>query len=204
MERNSVKYYIDTEFIETPGHIELISIGIVCEDGREYYAVNTDADISKASDWVKKNALERMPEYCKEYGDLRAYRYSKGDKALMPIPPQDPKSIADIKKELLQWCGQNNNVPEKCEFYGYYADYDWVVFCWIFGTMMDLPSGFPMYCRDLKRMLDSNPFLYNEKWKQENCPDPEGEHNAMVDAKWNQKLHKAILLTMSKDSTYSV
>jgi hypothetical protein len=40
------------------------------------------------------------------------------------------------------------------EFYGYYSDYDWVVFCWLFGRMNDLPKGFPMYCRDLKQMLD--------------------------------------------------
>jgi hypothetical protein len=40
------------------------------------------------------------------------------------------------------------------EFYGYYCDYDWVVFCWIFGKMNNLPKGFPMYCRDLKQTLD--------------------------------------------------
>ena len=39
-------------------------------------------------------------------------------------------------------------------FYAYYADYDWVVFCWVFGKMIDLPEGFPMYCRDLKQMID--------------------------------------------------
>jgi hypothetical protein len=40
------------------------------------------------------------------------------------------------------------------EFYGYFADYDWVVFCSLYGTMMDLPKGFPKYCRDLKQMFD--------------------------------------------------
>jgi len=32
------------------------------------------------------------------------------------------------------------------QFYGYYCDYDWVVTCWQFGKMIDLPKGFPMYC----------------------------------------------------------
>lgn len=40
------------------------------------------------------------------------------------------------------------------KFYGYYSDYDWVVFCQLFGQMMDLPTGFPMYCRDLQFMKD--------------------------------------------------
>jgi hypothetical protein len=39
-------------------------------------------------------------------------------------------------------------------FYGYYCDYDWVTFSWIFGKMIDLPNGFPMYCIDLKQILD--------------------------------------------------
>jgi hypothetical protein len=36
------------------------------------------------------------------------------------------------------------------EFYGYYSDYDHVALSWLFGRMIDLPNGFPMYTRDLK------------------------------------------------------
>ena len=35
-----MKYFYDTEFIEDGSTIELISIGVVAEDGREYYAVS--------------------------------------------------------------------------------------------------------------------------------------------------------------------
>ena len=31
-----------------------------------------------------------------------------------------------------------------------------------------------------------------KEWKQEHCPDPEGEHNALIDARWNLKLYKKI------------
>ena len=41
------------------------------------------------------------------------------------------------------------------KFYAYFADYDWVVFCWLFGKMIDLPKRFPMYCIDLKQELDN-------------------------------------------------
>lgn len=33
-----MKYFLDTEFHEDGKTIDLISIGIVAEDGREYYA----------------------------------------------------------------------------------------------------------------------------------------------------------------------
>lgn len=211
--RNKVMYYIDCEFIELPerkkvvpvqeamtgGETELItlpatiiliSIGIVDSRGREYYTVNTEADISEASTWVRENVLEKMPEYDKSYRDLRGYKFGKDYTHPTLGKPQEKKTIQDIKKELLFWLGQENNVPEECEFWGYYCDYDWVVFCWIFGTMMQLPKGLPMYCRDLKQLMDSA--LLDKEWKQTNCPDPEGEHNALIDANWNKKLHKAI------------
>lgn len=45
-------------------------------------------------------------------------------------------------------------VPKNIKFHAYYADYDWVVFCWLFGRMIDLPKGFPMYCVDIKQIMD--------------------------------------------------
>src|SRR5574338_756367 len=118
------RYFLDTEFIEYPNTIELISIGIVCEDGRKYYAISSEFDEAKANDWVLKNVIYKLESL-----------------------PRKP--LTQIKKELLEFI-----TGEHIEFWGYYSDYDWVVFCWIFGTMMELPNGYPMYCRDLKQLLD--------------------------------------------------
>ncbi len=51
---------------------------------------------------------------------------------------------------------------EKPEIWAYYADYDWVALCQIFGTMLELPDGWPMYCRDVKQLCDErgNPRNY--------------------------------------------
>ncbi len=95
------------------------------------------------------------------------------------------KSIKQIKQEIIDFVGN-----EKPEFWGYFCDYDWVVFCWIFGKMIELPDNFPKYCLDLKQEM----FMLNldKEWKRKNCPDPEGEHNALIDARWNRQLHTAI------------
>ena len=34
----------------------------------------------------------------------------------------------------------------------YYADYDWVALCQLYGRMLDLPGRWPMFCRDLKQL----------------------------------------------------
>jgi hypothetical protein len=78
-----------------------------------------------------------------------------------------------IASDLIEFMG------EKPEIWGYYADYDWVALCQLFGTMMDLPKGWPMYCRDVKQICDShgNPTLPEQKNQ---------EHNALADAFWTK------------------
>lgn len=70
-------------------------------------------------------------------------------------------------------------VGEKPEFWGYYSDYDWVLFCQLHGSMIELPSHYPMYCRDLIQLMDER------RIKKEDFKSQEGvEHNALADARW--------------------
>jgi len=165
-----MKYFFDTEFIERGAEhpIDLISIGIVTHDGREFYAINGDCDFSNASDWVKDNVLIHLPPKNHRTWQHPDQEMGKGQYV----------SRALLKTQITQFCD-----PErygKPEFWAYYADYDHVALCQIFGTMMDLPKGFPMYTRDIKQWCDSlgNPQL---------PPQLKGEHNALDDAKWNRE-----------------
>lgn len=53
-------YWFDTEFHDDGRHVELISIGVVAADGREYYAVSADYDPSKASEWLRAHVLPQL------------------------------------------------------------------------------------------------------------------------------------------------
>jgi len=172
-----MKYYIDTEFIEAPNTIDLISIGIKCEDGRTFYAESTCFDERKASDWVMENVIAKLRWYKK-------VDCGKGwCNAHLGIKIYEVFGTLDlIRDSLLTFIGD-----DEPEFWGYYADYDWVVFCWLFGSMIDLPKGWPMYCRDLKQLADE-PIFPKAKY-----PEPKGEHNALVDAIWNEKFHKYLI-----------
>lgn len=170
-----MKYFIDTEFIEDGKTIDLISIGIVCEDGREFYAENSEADLSKASDWVKENVIVHLCSKVPPEKISEAWIENGGGSwgGLL--------NREELRAEIINFC--NPETFGKPEFWAYYADYDWVVFCQLFGTMMDLPTGFPMYCRDIKQECDR---LGNPK-----LPDQEGsEHNALADARWNRDAHR--------------
>src|SRR5690348_5312162 len=55
------RYFYDCEFIEDGRLIDLVSIGVVDERGREYYAVSTQFDESRAGAWVRKHVLDKLP-----------------------------------------------------------------------------------------------------------------------------------------------
>lgn len=166
-----MKYFIDTEFIESPGSIRLIQIGIKCEDGRSYQAISQEYNFYDADDWVVNNVI--IPLYTKTvHGDNRNHYNARY------FHHYYGKSIEIIKEEIDIFVGDDP------EFWGYFSDYDWVVFCWIFGKMIDLPDRFPMYCKDLKQSLDES--------GKERLPDPEGAHDALIDAEWNEKLYHHI------------
>lgn len=147
-----MKYWFDTEFIEDGKTIDLISIGIVDEGDRVLYCVSNEFDIHKAkvSPWIRDNVLAHLASESKVW-----------------------ISRAKIRQAVLEFCS------EKPEFWGYYADYDWVVLCQLFGRMIDLPKGWPGYCRDIKQWCDT---LGNPKLPEQG----KGEHHALVDAKWNK------------------
>lgn len=152
-----MNYFFDTEFFENgpTNPIVLISIGIVAEDGREFYAENGDADLRLAVEgnpWLKDNVL---PHLRKEFS-----RYET------------------IGPAILKFIGMDTEP----RFWAYFADYDWVVFCQLFGRMVDLPPSFPNLCRDLKqemlKMGMSRPVI-------EGCGPA---HNALSDARWGKAL----------------
>lgn len=144
-----MRFWFDTEFFEDGRFIDLISIGVVSEDGRTYYAETwMCGETARKSDWLRDNVLPHL----------------KGKE----------KYRSQIASELVEFMGK------KPEIWAYYADYDWVVLCQLFGNMIDLPKGWPMYCRDVKQLCDS---LGNPKLpKQESA-----EHDALADALWTKQ-----------------
>ncbi len=55
-----MKYWMDTEYIERMHSLDLISIGLVAEDGREFYAESSEVDWTKASRWVLEHVRPKL------------------------------------------------------------------------------------------------------------------------------------------------
>ncbi len=148
------RWFLDTEFHEDGKTIDLISIALVSDKGDEFYAVSTEFDESRCDDWLQSNVLCQLPDR------------------------QDPTwmsrdEIADaIKNLLLQDEGE-------IEIWAYYADYDWVAFCQLFGKMINLPAFLPMFCLDLKQEM------HRRGIPRGRLPLQAGSsHDALEDARW--------------------
>lgn len=263
-----MKYFIDTEFLEgpqqekfpislfrkqTPNTIDLISIGIVAEYGREYYAISNDFNLEEAWNrfdwkhdlgeepvkvyWLRENVLKPIFNELYSKSENDGFIYNKWSlfkngfsfKNLKLLINHYGKTNRQIASEIRNFVYLENKdkggelflgnfIPNEYpepEFYAYYADYDWVVFCWLFGKMIDLPNGFPMYCKDLKQMMDDKAmsFLDTDLYRLDikdidfdvtksnsysdylsaiknhsKFPKQENEHSAIDDARWNKEL----------------
>src|SRR5262245_55770195 len=121
-----MRYWYDTEFMEDGKRIVLLSIGMVAQDGRELYFENGAADRSNANDWVKENVLPSLSK-CRLDHDPRC-----------ECPVRQPVIIG---MHLREFCDPVQYGDP--ELWGYYSAYDHVSLCQIFGTMMDIPAGWP-------------------------------------------------------------
>lgn len=122
-----MRYWYDCEFLEDGKTIAPISIGIVAEDGREYYAVNNDApfDRVRVHAWLMANVVPNL-------GPLSQW-----------LP------LATIREEVRHFfLGRNEHV----ELWGYYSSYDHILLSQLFGRMIDRPKGLPMWTNDVQQV----------------------------------------------------
>jgi hypothetical protein len=131
-----------------------VSIGIVDETGtREYYAVSTEFDPDRAVPWVRRNVLDKLPS------------------------PASPlwRSRSRIRDEVLDFLTEG---PGQVELWAWYAAYDHVALCQLYGSMTALPRALPRFTRDLRQLWDEvgNPTLPKE---------PDDQHDAVADARHN-------------------
>ena len=121
-----MRYFYDCEFIEDGRTIDLVSIGVVAEDGREFYAISTEFDPSRAIDWVKRNVLDKLP--------------SPADRAW--------RSLARIREDLLAFLLEPG---ESIELWAWMSAYDHVALAQLWGDMRALPRAIPRFTHELRQ-----------------------------------------------------
>lgn len=183
-----MRYYLDTEFNENVHPIDLISVGIISQDDREWYGVHRDyvrypmyehegrpADnypiIHSCNDWVKKNVL---PVLFQQNGPGKAATWFTGDDVKM-------------RDAIVEFVGDDQSP----EFWAYYGDYDWFLLTRLFKSFDKMPKKWPQICYDVHQYAKHHG-LHKGLSSSRETSIHRPMHNALVDARWTKAAFDAI------------
>ena len=172
------KIFFDTEFTGLHQNTTLISIGLVSECGKTFYAEFNDYDFKQVDEWVSDNVIKKLK-----------YR------GIFQILETNGKNISykstteNIREKLTQWLLQF----EQVEIWSDYLSYDWVLFNQIFGHAFNIPKNIyyiPFDICTLFKAKGIDPDISREEFS--NMKENSQKHNALWDAKVIRKCYELL------------
>ena len=167
-----MKLFFDTEFTGLRQDTTLISIGVVSEDGREFYAELTDYNKSHITPWIQENVIDNLGN---------GEGYWKGDSEY-------------IGKHLRKWLSQF----EAIEMWADVLAYDWILFNELVADFTNgypqLPANvhyIPMDIATVMRMKGVDPDINREEFAE--MGSSQKKHNALHDAITTKKCYQKLI-----------
>jgi hypothetical protein len=187
-----MRYWYDCEFIEDGRTIDLISIGMIAEDGRELYLVDERLADTLATDglydrvrrhpWLMQHVVPHLPLKCVSSDSgyaipggqsLPWFRIDTDSNVVVPR-----RYIRNAVRDFIAAAGPDRGAHE---LWAYYGAYDHVALCQLWGRMIDLPGCVPMWTHELMQLPDVEAATAAVAQQQ--------EHHALADARWNRDVH---------------
>lgn len=191
-----MKIFFDTEFTGLHKETTLISIGMISEDGRTFYAEFNDYDVNQVDDWIQDNVIKNLrfsepPEDQQEHFSQSRFLSEVPLTKMCNIEMRG--DILDIQNYLKEWLSQFDSV----EIWSDCLAYDWVLFNDIFGHAFKIPSNvyyIPFDICTLFKVKGVDPDINREEFAFSTDEDIKkfdkefrgieaGKHNALWDAK---------------------
>lgn len=172
-----VNYFVDTEFSsdKVPSgniNLELISLGLVDDKGRTFYAESTACNPEGFSSWIWQNVVPHL-EFLEFAGNKKEVVSTPTNIRMVGSPQEIAHALADFI--------DNDGDPEDPEFWIWFGQHDWVLLCWLFGIDIDdLPEGWPRTYREISQMPGNS-------WTP---PKMGRNHHALDDAIWHKKIYE--------------
>ncbi len=186
------KLFFDTEFTGLHKETTLISIGIVSECGKTFYAELTDYDKNQLDEWLRSNVIDNLlysdkitaahgswEHWISEEGKHRdALAFTLADKNMSEFHCIGATPM--VKNRLEKWLSQF----EKVEIWSDCLSYDWVLFNNIFGHAFNIPNNvyyIPFDICTMFKLKGIDPDINREEFIGEKGMNSV-KHNALWDA----------------------
>ena len=165
-----MKVFFDTEFTGLHQNTTLVSIGLVSEDGKEFYAELIDYDYKQIDEWIGENVIKNLT-----LGLIAENWFST----------QDDQTLARghtpfIKNQLSKWLSQFDSVEKWSDCLAY----DWVLFCQLFGHAFNIPKNvyyIPFDIATMLKVMGIDPDISREEFA--GIDGANKKHNALWDAR---------------------
>ena len=169
-----MRFFYDTEFIDTGQAIEFVSIGAISDDGHKYYAVNRNIPWERLASgepwavWLKENVWPKLP-------------LSSPGSLSINIHHPDVKSKSLIAEEFSAFIRKNSDSKQN-ELWADWPSYDHVVLAQLYGRMMDLPPHIPKRTNCLTQLAED----WGIDIQKAPTQMPGTEHHALEDAMYDR------------------
>lgn len=183
--------FFDTEFTGLHKDTTLVSIGIVADSGKKFYAEFSDYDESQCDDWLKENVLK--------------HTILEGNETLTKMLGEDSDTtvilggVVEIRYELGEWLKQFDEV----QFISDVCHYDMVLLIDIFGGAFDLPRNVSAVCHDINQDIAEHYGISEREAFDKSREDIVSElcgsfiagdkHNALYDAEVIKAIYKEVV-----------
>lgn len=170
-----MRIYFDTEFSGLQQDTQLISIGMIREDGQTLYAEIEGLNVEKMNDWVKENVIAKMKHDTKEW-----------DEGIADIQIYGSKE--DVRDAITKFTSDLDEV----QFVADVGHFDFVLLTDLYGNAFCFPDNFSPTCYDInqdiakrEKISQREAFdISRESYIIENgrSVDTTMKHNALTDA----------------------
>jgi len=189
------RIYHDWEFVEDGRTVVPLSVALKADNGDELYRIFRDEVVvgrALADPWLRHHVVRHLP--VRVASDVWNWDVSHPDYPKVRTRAQIEQDVRFFVAK--HGTGGLNGV----ELWGDYVAYDHVCMAQLFGRMMDLPLGFPMFTKDLRQEIDrlglsTQPDLLPRQ-------DSATEHSALCDVRHEKQLGDFLLNYESNQADY--
>ncbi|WP_456377582.1 3'-5' exoribonuclease domain-containing protein [Thiolapillus sp.] len=181
--------YLDTEFTGLRQDAMLISLALVADDGRAFYAEFTDFDRARCDDWIRQNVLVHCRWLADEARMPAPGRWREGDLVLVLDDREG------VRAALGDWLARFDAV----EVWADCPPWDWVLFCELFGGAFGLPDNIHYLPMDLATLFKARGLDPDTDraafavWKESPDDATQVRHNALYDARLTRACHRRLM-----------
>ncbi len=193
-----MKIFFDTEFTGLHKNTTLISIGLVDENGRTFYAEFLEYDRNQVDNWIKENVINNL----------------KYKTCIITWNNEDFEHFECVgySYHIKQWLEKWLSIYDDVQLVSDVCHYDMVLFIDIFIGAFDIPSNVNPACHDINQDIAKHFNIsereafdmsregiiesYNKKmlpyWPKEIIKIEGDKHNSLYDAKVIQGIYKIL------------